>query len=82
MEAQSYSLTLEDRVSVEYITKHIASVQQVRSKHLTPGGDWMFDLHKCCVSHTSFFMLTPHVKLCMCSVTRRVEACGPSVSRH
>merc|ERR1712159_595481 len=28
MEAQSYSLTLEDRVSVEYITKHIASVQQ------------------------------------------------------
>jgi hypothetical protein len=29
MEAQSYSLTLEDRVSVEYITKHIASVQQV-----------------------------------------------------
>jgi hypothetical protein len=29
MEAQSFSLTLEDRVSVEYITKHIASVQQV-----------------------------------------------------
>merc|ERR1711959_609729 len=28
MEAQSFSLTLEDRVSVEYITKHIASVQQ------------------------------------------------------
>jgi len=29
MEAQSYSLTLEDKVSVEYITKHMASVQQV-----------------------------------------------------
>merc|ERR1711966_189996 len=28
LEAQSFQLTLEDRVSVEYITKHIASIQQ------------------------------------------------------
>merc|ERR1712167_208105 len=28
MEAQSYALSLEDRPSVEYITKHLASVQQ------------------------------------------------------
>jgi 20S proteasome subunit alpha 4 len=28
LEAQSFQLTLEDRVSVEYITKHIATVQQ------------------------------------------------------
>merc|ERR1711966_346750 len=28
LEAQSFQLTLEDRVSVEYIAKHIASVQQ------------------------------------------------------
>jgi len=28
LEAQSFQLTLEDRVSVEFITKHIASVQQ------------------------------------------------------
>jgi len=28
LEAQSFALTLEDRVSVEYITKHIATIQQ------------------------------------------------------
>ena len=36
MEAQSYSLTLEDRVSVEDITKHIASVQQAIMQSLVP----------------------------------------------
>merc|ERR1712159_485337 len=35
LEAQSFQLTLEDRVSVEYITKHIASIQQ---KYTQSGG--------------------------------------------
>lgn len=35
MEAQSYRLTLDEQVSVEYLTKHIAGVQQ---KYTQSGG--------------------------------------------
>merc|ERR1712159_857851 len=50
MEAQSYSLTLEDRVSVEYITKHIASVQQ---RYTQSGGYRPFGISMLICGHYS-----------------------------
>jgi len=38
IECQSHRLTVEDPVSIEYITKHVAGIQQVSCFSLIPFG--------------------------------------------